>query len=271
MSILNAIPELWNAAMMDEMQKSHVYGKICRCNIDAPIKKQGDAVHISGIGDIDIGSYNGGDIHLQSLTDAGVTLRITEADYFNFIVDDVDAIQSNSALMAEATKKSAYKMKDKADAFIYDTMVANAALSGPTEETLDVTAAISNIAEMDLLLKEAEVPKEQRWITMPHWMGTKLLLAGIYHAQDLKGNINGFVTNVLGPDLYESGQNAATVILAGSYGAVAYAEQIIETEAYKPEKRFGDALKGLHVYGAKVVKPNELAIGTFTEATETAI
>jgi len=52
---------------------------------------------------------------------------------------------------------------------------------------------------------------------------------------------------------------------------VAYAEQIIETEAYKPEKRFGDALKGLHVYGAKVVKPNELAIGSFTEAVETAI
>ncbi|NLO02799.1 MAG: hypothetical protein GX126_10860, partial [Bacteroidales bacterium] len=59
--------------------------------------------------------------------------------------------------------------------------------------------------------------------------------------------------------------------LAGSYGAVAYAEQIIETEAYKPERRFGDALKGLHVYGAKVVKPNELAIGLFTESIESAI
>jgi len=120
-------------------------------------------------------------------------------------------------------------------------------------------------------LKEAEIPKEQRWLTMPHWLGTKLLLAGIYQAEDLKGNINGFVTNVLGPDMYESGNNAATVVLAGSYGCTAYAEQIVETEAFKPEKRFGDALKGLHVYGIKVVKPNELAVGAFTEAVDTVI
>lgn len=271
MSILNAKPELWNAAMMDTMEKSHVYGKIARCKIDAPITRQGQSVHISGIGDIDIGTYDGTDITMQGLSDAGVELIIDKADYFDFWVNDVDALQSNSPLMKEATSKAAYKMKDTSDGNIADAMVAGAGLSGPTEGTLDVTAAISNIAEMDLLLKEAEVPREQRWITMPHWMGTKLLLAGIYHAEDLKGNINGFVTNVLGPDMYESGNNAATEILAGSYDCTAYAEQIIQTEAFKPEKRFGDALKGLHVYGIKVVHPERLALGAFTESVETVI
>ena len=271
MSIINAKPELWNAAMMDWMEKAQVYGRICRCKIDAPITRYGQSVHISGIGDIDIGTYTGADITMQDLSDAGVELVIDKADYFDFWVSDVDKIQSNSNLMAEATRKAAYGMKDNADKNIYTAMVAAAGLTGPTEGALDVTAAISNIAEMDLLLKEAEVPKELRWITMPHWMGTKLLLAGIYQANDLKGNINGFVTNVLGPDLYESGNNAATVILAGSYGCTAYTEQIVETEAFKPEKRFGDALKGLHVYGIKVVKPNELAKGAFTEAVETVI
>lgn len=271
MSIVNFIPELWNETIQEELRKAHVYGKIARCKIDAPITKKGDTVHIIGIGDIDIKDYAGADMDLQELDDAGLTLRITEAKYFNFIVDDVDALQANADLMGPATSKAGYKMRDTADDFIYDACVAGAGLSGPTEGTLDVTAAISNIAEMDLLLKEAEVPAEMRWITMPHWMGTKLLLAGIYHAQDLKGNINGFVTSVLGPDLYESGQNAATAVLAGSYGAVAYAEQIIKTKAYEPEKRFGDALKGLHVYGAKVVRPNELALGAFTESAETVI
>jgi len=271
MSILNTIPELWNVAIMKAMEKAHVYGKICRCEIDAPITHQGQSVHISGIGAINIGSYTGVDITMQGLSDAGVTLVIDTADYFDFWVSDVDAIQSNAALMKEATHKAAYTMKDEADSNIYDAMIAAAGLTGPTEGALDVTAAISNVAEMDLLLKEAEIPKEQRWLTMPHWLGTKLLLAGIYQAEDLKGNINGFVTNVLGLDMYESGNNAATKILAGSYGCTAYAEQITETEAFKPEKRFGDALKGLHVYGKKVVKPNELAVGTFTEATDTVI
>lgn len=271
MSILNFIPELWNVGMMDYMEKAHVYGKICRCEIDAPITRMGQTVHISGIGDITIGTYTGADIDMQSLSDAGVTMKIAYADYFNFWVNDVDALQANANMMNAATKKSSYKMKDTSDGRIYDAMVAAAGLTGPTEGTLDVTAAISNVAEMDLLLKEAEIPPEDRWLTIPHWMGTKLLLAGLYHAQDLKGNINGFISKVLGPDMYESGNNAATVILAGSYGAVAYAEQIIKTKAYEPEKRFGDALKGLHVYGVKIVKPNELAIGAFTEAVETLI
>lgn len=271
MSILNAIPELWNVAMMSEMEKAHVYGKICRCTIDAPITRQGQSVHISGIGAIDIGAYTGTDITMQGLSDAGVTLIIDEADYFDFWVNDVDALQSNAKLMAEATHKAAYTMKDESDSNIYDAMVAGAGLSGPTEGDLNVTAAISNVAEMDLLMKEAEVPKEQRWLTMPHWLGTKLLLAGVYHAEDLKGNINGFVTNVLGIDMYESGNNDSTVVLAGSYDAVAYAEQIVQTKAFSPEKRFGDALKGLHVYGVKVVHPERLALGGFTEATDTVI
>lgn len=271
MSILNFIPELWNVGIITTQEIVHVYGKICRCEIDAPITRMGQSVHINSIGDIIIGQYTGKDMDMQELSDAGITMKIAFADYFNFWVNDVDALQANVNLMNAATKKSAYKMKNESDGNIYDAMVAAAGLTGPTEGTLDVTAAISNIAEMDLLLKEAEIPREERWITMPHWMGTKLLLAGIYHANDLKGNINGFITKILGPDLYESGNNAATVILAGSYGAVAFAEQIIKTKAFEPEKRFGDALKGLHVYGIKVVKPNELAIGAFTESVETII
>jgi len=271
MSILNCIPELWNEAMIHEMEKSHVYGKICRCPIDAPITRKGQSVHISGIGAINIGTYDGSDITMQGLSDAGVTMTIDYADYFDFWVNDVDALQANANLMSEATRKAAYTMENTADGRIYDAMYAAAGLGTITEGTMDVTAAISNIAELDLKLKEAEIPKEQRWITIPHWVGTKLLLAGLYHAQDLKGNINGFVTDILGPDLYESGNNAATVALAGSYGCTAYAEQIVDTKAFQPEKRFGDALKGLHVYGIKVVKPNEMAIGAFTESAETVI
>ena len=40
--------------------------------------------------------------------------------------------------------------------------------------------------------------------------------------------------------------------------AIAFAEQLSEIEAYRPELRFADAVKGLHLYGAKVVYPNEI-------------
>lgn len=48
-------------------------------------------------------------------------------------------------------------------------------------------------------------------------------------------------------------------IIAGHSIATAYVEQILDVQTYKPEKRFGDAVKGLHVYGAKVVRANNLA------------
>jgi hypothetical protein len=47
-------------------------------------------------------------------------------------------------------------------------------------------------------------------------------------------------------------------IIAGYKGAATYGEQIEKTEAYRPQKRFSDAIKGLHVYGAKITRPNNL-------------
>lgn len=270
MSIKNYIPELWNVAMIDDFQKAHVLGKVCRCKIDAPITKRGQTVHITGIGDIQIGDYTGADIIMQALNDAGVTMKIDQAKYFNFAVDDVDALQANGDLMGEATRKATYSLKDVADQRINTVMVAGAGLT-ITGANVNTLLIISSIAEMSLALDEAEVPDEQQWIVIPKWASTKLLVAGIYHADDLKGNINGFVTNVLGIDLYKSSNIGATAPLAGAYGAVAFAEQIIETVAFSPEKRFGDALKGLHVYGVKVVLPQALVLGNWVEQIDTAI
>jgi hypothetical protein len=49
-------------------------------------------------------------------------------------------------------------------------------------------------------------------------------------------------------------------IIAGHSHATAYVEQILDVQTYKPEKRFGDAVKGLHVYGAKVIRGDCLAM-----------
>lgn len=48
--------------------------------------------------------------------------------------------------------------------------------------------------------------------------------------------------------------------IARSKRAVAFAEQLSEVDAYRPEKRFADAVKGLHLYGAKVVYPSEMVL-----------
>lgn len=56
------------------------------------------------------------------------------------------------------------------------------------------------------------------------------------------------------------------LVIAGSQIAHSFAQQILETKAYQPEKRFGDALKGLHVYGSKVVRPEALVVAAVKTA-----
>lgn len=49
-------------------------------------------------------------------------------------------------------------------------------------------------------------------------------------------------------------------VLAGHRMAISFAEQINKTKAYEPESSFSDAVKGLHLYGAKLVRPTAIAI-----------
>jgi hypothetical protein len=78
-----------------------------------------------------------------------------------------------------------------------------------------------------------------------------------------------YVTN----QVYNSGTAALPVsyVMAGSYNAIGYAETLNKSEALRPEKRFSDYVRGLMVYGTKVIKPKELAYGALTFAVETAI
>ena len=54
--------------------------------------------------------------------------------------------------------------------------------------------------------------------------------------------------------------NDGTDTTLGSPRAIAIADQIDKVEAYRPETLFSDAVKGLSVYGVKVVRPKELYV-----------
>ena len=52
--------------------------------------------------------------------------------------------------------------------------------------------------------------------------------------------------------------------------AGSYAEQLVELEAYRVENNICDGVKGLHVYGAKVVQPTGLVVATASKTASTA-
>ena len=84
----------------------------------------------------------------------------------------------------------------------------------------------------------------------------------------------GAVARAAGFDIYISNNvpntsGAKYKVIASTQESNTYAEQLIKTEAYRREKGFDDGVKGLLVYGAKIIRPAAVAVATvnFTAGT----
>jgi len=243
---------------------------------EGEIRKAGNTVKIASIGDVTIGDYttNTDIADPEILTDAEQSLAIDQAKYFDFYVDSVDRAQQNVNVLDEAMQRSAWSLREVADEFLADLMQA-AVLTGnkigstttPKVPTKD--DAYEYLVDLGTLLDEADVPLEGRFVAVPAWFHALLLKDDRFvNAGTRRSDValaNGEVGEAAGFAILKSNNvpNATGEkykIIAGHRIATAYVEQIIDLQTYKPEKRFGDAVKGLHVYGAKVVRPTCLAM-----------
>ncbi len=219
--------------------------------------------------DITISDYTGDDISDPEELDSALTeLKIDRAKYFNFMIKDVDNAQSNPTLMDAAMQRAGYGMNDEIDRYL-----AQLLLDGVSEAntlnvgSVDAESAYEQLVELGVLLNESNVPMLGRWVVVPPWFHGLLLKDARfvgngtgYNQAILQG---GWVGDAAGFRIHMSNNapetDGVTAILAGTSAAGAFAEQLVELEAYRLEKNFADALKGLHVYGAKVTQPSALA------------
>lgn len=282
MAVTNFIPELWNARLLYALENAHVATNLVNRDYEGEIANQGDTVHINSIGAVNVKDYtkNTNIADPEVLTTSDQTLVIDQAKYFNFQVDDVDRVQAAGNLIDTAMGRAAYSLADISDAFLLKTIangVASGNKIGAKADLVALTAAnvYENIVKLRTKLDKANVPTQGRSLVVPPEVYA-LLLNDTTHfslAMDATKNdvvINGLVGRIAGFDVYMSnncvagadggsGSDAYFVITAQVPTATTYAEQIIKTEAYRMEKRFADAVKGLHVYGAKVTDGNQIA------------
>lgn len=268
MSVATFIPEIWSARLMSHLDKNHVFANLVNRDYEGEISEYGDTVHIGSIGNITIKKYNKTDIEdPEELSMSDQTLVIDQGDYFNFGIDDVDAAQVRAPLMDKAMARAAYGLSDAVDKFLADKMATSAGIQiGTTGTPIDfstgATKAYDTLVQVKVAMDKANVPKAGRWIVVPpEFEGLMLLdprFATSFGPEANNRLVNGLVARGAGFDIYVSNN---VKFGAGKYEMIAstnetttYAEQIIKTEAYRPEKRFKDAIKGLHVYGAKVTQ-----------------
>ena len=281
MAITTFIPELWSARLLYALEKSHVATNLVNRDYEGVIANQGDTVHINSIGAVTVKDYtrNSNITDPEILTTADQTLEIDQAKYFNFQVDDVDKAQISGEIIDTAMGRSAYALADVSDAFLLKTIangVASANKIGAKATLTALTASnvYENIVKMRTKLDKANVPNTGRTIVVPPEVYALLLLDDRFakSGSDSGQNalLNGMVGRVAGFDVFMSnncmsgtdggsGSTPYFVITAQVATATTYAEQIIKTEAYRMEKRFADAVKGLHVYGAKVTDGSQIA------------
>lgn len=269
MAYTSFIPTLWSARLLAHLDARLVFKQLVNTDYEGEIKEMGNAVKIGQIGDVTVKEYTGADIDApEELGDASQTLNIDKGRYFNFQVKDIDAAQANVKIMDEAMKRASYALSKYIDQDIA-SLHADAGvkmLNGAAAYTVGNGAgeqdAYDLIVDVGTKMNEGNVPDDGRWIVLPPWY-IGMLFKSEWFKQSWQNYlqtgqlvvING-ISVLMSNHLKTSGVN--TYIMAGTRAAISYAGQISKVEAYRPENNFSDAIKGLFIYGRKVVQPAAL-------------
>lgn len=266
MAIENFIPTIWSARILKNLKTNSVGAAITNRDYEGDARV-GDAVNITNFIDPSIFDYTGADMTPEDIDDEMQTLLIDQKKAFNFYLDDVDAAQSvdGGRVMTEAIDRASYGLSNTLDKFLLQRIADGAANAG-SGGSVSASTIYEHIVEWGVLLDEADVPSEGRWaVVPPATYGLLLTDSRFIAAGDARGaatRANGFVGDVAGFRIYKSNNLPLSgdghAHIAGSTRATTMAEQIRKLEAYRVERKFADGVKGLHVYGAKVVRPTFL-------------
>ena len=292
MSIKNFIPTIWSTKILQHMRDNLVYAGLVNRDYEGEITRRGSSVEVSMPGEVtikDMPSRTHGDTKAIREIDAPegmevqkVTLLIDQEKYFNFGVDDVDKVQMNLDLMNSYTESASYGFQSTIEKHVAEIMAKEAKLVlGSDEQPVALTSEniYKQLIKMKVGLDKANVPPVGRFVVLPPEAegllleDNKFVYVGTSSSEDsLK---NGKVFRACGFDIAISNNVPVNdnkyKIIATYKGSTTFAQQLLETKAYSPEKGFGDALKGLVVFGAKVVRPGKIVCMTATFDTSNAV
>lgn len=278
MAISNFVPEVWSPAILANLRASLVYGGLCNRDYEGEIANAGDTVHITSFTDPAVRNYTKNtNISWDLLSDATRALVVDQADYFAFTVDDIDKRQALPGFVQKASQGAAYNLATEVDTYVSGLMVTSANATGQDlgAQTWDISdnSAYGSIVAFRTKLNRGNIPTQGRWLVVPPEATAALLQDARFINASASGSTaplrEGQIGRIAGFDVFESNTvptPTASVyhVIAGHSMAVTFADQISETEAIRLENQFGDGLRGLHLYGAKVIYPTALVLASVT-------
>lgn len=280
------IPEIYSKKVQIALRKAAVAEAICNTDYMGEISSFGDTVNIIKEPQIAVADYTRGlAVTSTDLTDQELVLTIDQAKSFSFKIDDLEKRFSHVNFQAVAADNAAYALRDAMDSNILAAISAGATVTtgmGTTSIPIDIgfnTGEVDPLNQMSLAAKEldeANAPEDGRWfVAAPEWYNqlantsSKLLSVDFNAGQ---GSIrNGLVASGLlrGFQMYKSnnlptndltgatpaGTATAPEALFGHISGTSAASSMNKVETVRDTGTFSDIVRGLMVWGRKVLRP----------------
>ena len=269
----NWLPVIYSQKVQKFFRTASVVEDITNTDYAGEIENFGDTVNIIKEPTISVNSYTrGGHIAIQNLADDQLQLVVDQANAFAFKVDDIEERQSHANWESLATSSGAYALKDSYDANVIAAMVSGVGTTvgsdGSGSDVPDSVDPLNIMANCSKRLHGGDVPTDNRWfLGSPEWYETLAQASGKLMDASVTGDAdsplrNGRVTTGLiqGFKLYMTNNFAASStsdyykILWGHMSSTATANAIAKTEVIRDPDSFADVVRGLHVFGRKVLR-----------------
>jgi len=289
------IPQVWSGKLVEKFYTATVFGAIANTDYEGEISDYGDQVIIRTTPTLTITDYQIGDaLNYETPINANTTLDINKGKYFAFTLDDVDSMQSDINLMDDWAEDASEQMKIAVDSDVITNIITDVSTDnkgiaagvisgdinlGATGTNGDAAIQITSstildyIIDMGTVLDEQNVPETGRWLVMPAWMVATIKKSDLKDAS-LAGDTtsimrNGLVGMVDRFMLYLSNnivgitEGTATLYkpIGGHSSGLTFAAQMTKMETLPNPDTFGQLVRGLNVYGYKVIEGKYLTTG----------
>jgi hypothetical protein len=261
---------VWSASILRSLDTITSLRKHCNFQYEKETKNARE-VKILGVTRPTIRTYvSGTPLVRESAGDTSQSLVLDQFKYFNFEVEDIDKAQSQNGLMEALTDEASKGLALEGDKYVAQVIKAAAdggeVSTSASVITLTNSNAMASIEEGFATLYEHNCSVHDSFYLelAPRVFTTyrqQLTELSTNNPEILKKGAVGKINNA-----YVCIENCLAEAEGAYYNilrtdkAVAFAEQIESVEAYRPEDAFTDAVKGLYVFGAKVVRPEEIYV-----------
>ncbi len=284
-SYSNFVPEIWSKRLQALLFTDTVMMQCVNHNYEGEIKNAGDTVNILTAGEVAVNSLHGGAIDYAEIEPSKQQLVIDQKKFFAFKINDVASAQSGCELMEAHLANAKKAIEVDQDSYLLglytDADEQNVRGTSDTATSLTVDNVYSEFVELARILKNANAgsvsaaatPVATGKTSNPWVIINPDIEAILLQSQQFTSSFqiaektvrDGAIGRIAGMDVLVSTNlkadaKGAIPVLAGNNTAITFASQVAKIEKIRDINSFSDLVRGLYLYGAKVVQPKALAV-----------